>query len=118
MPAPSRGEAVRKRGGHHLVRVAEVAAAWLVGQGIDAAVAPALRFSRGARDSVGLTPGSRAANLARHLVIDPRGTPPARAPVVVLDDIVTTGATAAACARVLEAAGHPVLLVLACAATV
>ncbi|SDD21759.1 hypothetical protein SAMN05216174_108249 [Actinokineospora iranica] len=99
-----------------MARVAVHAARHLAANGVPAAVAPALRLTRGARDSVGLSPAGRAANLARHLAVDPAGVPPPGTPVLVLDDVVTTGATAAACARALAAAGHPVLAVLACTA--
>ncbi|GAA3017045.1 ComF family protein [Actinokineospora globicatena] len=118
VPAPSRRVAVRRRGGHHMVRVAEVVAGRLALAGVPARVAPVLRLRGRARDSVGLTVHARQRNLAENLCLAAAGVPPAGAPVLVLDDVVTTGSTAAACTRVLRRGGLSVLAVLACAATV
>ncbi|WP_018682332.1 ComF family protein [Actinokineospora enzanensis] len=118
VPAPSSKAAARRRGGHHMARVAAVVADNLTGSGLVAGTTQALGFASRAKDSVGLGPAERAANLARHLVVAPTGLPPPGTPLLVLDDVVTTGATAAACARALGTAGYPVLAVLVCAATV
>ncbi|WP_236789221.1 ComF family protein [Amycolatopsis sp. GM8] len=112
VPAPSRRVASRVRGGPHLRRLAGACAAGLAGSGRPAAVAPALRLGAGARDAVGLSREQRAANLAGRLRLDPRGVPPPGTPVILLDDVITTGATAAACTHTLTAAGFPVRLIL------
>lgn len=112
VPVPSRRAASRVRGGPHLLRLARACAAELAAAGCTAAVAPALRLGRGARDAVGLDHDQRAANLAGRIRLDSRGLPPAATPVVLLDDVITTGATAAACTRVLHEGGFPVTAVL------
>ncbi|WP_422647066.1 ComF family protein [Actinoalloteichus caeruleus] len=105
VPAPSRPAAVRRRGGSHVLRLAEVAAAGLRAGGLAVGVADGLRLGPGARDSVGLPPAERLANLAGRVVVRPRRLPPRGAEVVVLDDVVTSGATAAQSVRSLLDAG-------------
>lgn len=112
VPAPSRRVASRGRGGPHLTRLARACAAALAAAGHAAAVAPALRLGPGARDAVGLDREQRAANLAGRIRLDARGLPPPATPVVLLDDVITTGATAAACTRVLHEGGFAVTAVL------
>ncbi|GAA4844526.1 hypothetical protein GCM10023201_39440 [Actinomycetospora corticicola] len=108
VPAPSRPGAARARGGDHMLRLARAVAA-----GGDHVALPALALSWRARDSVGLDARARAANLAAHLRVRPGLRPPTGRPaVVLLDDVLTTGATALACSRALAAAGLPVDLVL------
>ncbi|HEX4705148.1 MAG TPA: ComF family protein [Pseudonocardiaceae bacterium] len=117
VPAPSRRRVARMRGGSHLHALARSAAAALAAHGRSAAVAPALRLASGAQDSAGLSAADRIANLAGRVRFHPPGAPPPRTPVVLLDDVVTTGATAAACVRELTAAGHPVGVILTLTAT-
>lgn len=105
VPAPSRPAAARQRGGQHML---------LVARHTGAVVRPVLRLDRRVRDSVGLDRAQRTANLAgrmRCAPIEP-GTE-----VVVVDDVITTGATAVACADVLKKAGAKVTAVLALTAT-
>jgi predicted amidophosphoribosyltransferase len=101
------------RGGPHMRRLAEHCAAALAVAGQPAAVAPALRLAAGARDAVGLDAARRAANLAGHVLPDLAGAPPAGSAVVLLDDVLTTGATAAACIRALASIDVRVAAVLA-----
>ena len=112
VPAPSRPSASRVRGGPHVERLAEAAASVLATRGFDVAVAPALELAGSARDAVGLGHAQRAANLAGRLRFRHAGRPPPGFPVVVLDDVVTTGATAAACVHALAAEGIAVSAVL------
>jgi predicted amidophosphoribosyltransferase len=105
VPVPSRRAAARRRGGQHMLLVAEH---------IGAPVWPVLRLDRRAKDSVGLDPAARAANLSGRVscaAVD-RG-----AEVILLDDVITTGATAAACCSALAQAGANVKGVLALTAT-
>jgi predicted amidophosphoribosyltransferase len=91
-----------------MAAVARACAAGLVRSGRAAAVAPVLRLSGRARDSVGLDPDARVMNLRGRL------TCVGRVPreVVLLDDVITTGATAAACVAALREAGAEVTTVL------
>ncbi|QFZ24837.1 ComF family protein [Saccharothrix syringae] len=104
VPAPSRSSAARARGGSHVLRMARASGF---------PVAPALAFAKGVRDSIGLDAGSRRLNLAGRVRIVPGGLPPPGTPVVLLDDVVTTGSTARACISVLKSGGFRVSGVLA-----
>lgn len=112
VPAPSRAAQARRRGGDHVRRLADVAARELAAAGRAAAVAPALRLSFGVRDSVGLDAAARAANLAGRVRVRRSGSPPPGTGVVLVDDVLTTGATVDECVRALGRAGLPTLAVL------
>ncbi|MEU4251757.1 ComF family protein [Amycolatopsis sp. NPDC026612] len=112
VPAPSRPSAARVRGGPHIERLANTAAGVLAARGIEVVVAPALELAGAARDAVGLGREQRMANLAGRLRFREAGRPSPGCHIVVLDDVVTTGATAAACTTALAAAGFTVSAVL------
>lgn len=105
VPAPSRRPAARARGGQHVLRLARHCAAALAANGEPVAVAPALELDSRARDAVGLDRAQRAANLSGRLRLRSEGAPAPGTPVVLLDDVVTTGATVSACAAALSAGG-------------
>jgi predicted amidophosphoribosyltransferase len=100
------------RGGPHVERLADAAAGVLAAWGFEVAVAPALELAGGVRDAVGLDRAERVANLAGRLRFRQSARPPPGFPIVVLDDVVTTGATAAACVQALAAEGFAVAAVL------
>jgi predicted amidophosphoribosyltransferase len=110
VPAPTRRSAARRRGGDPVTRIARAATA---GQaGVD--VVQALRLRALVRDSVGLSGADRQRNIAGRVKL----TKPVKrlaGDVLVVDDIVTTGATAAESVRVLHIAGAHVAGVLAIA---
>nr|PZN01391.1 MAG: amidophosphoribosyltransferase [Thermocrispum agreste] len=112
VPVPSTKAAARMRGGQHVLRLAEACAAELASAGVPTAVAPALRLTSGVRDAVGLDAVARAANLAGRMRVVRDGCPAAGTEVVVLDDVLTTGATAAEAVRVLDKAKVVVAAVL------
>jgi predicted amidophosphoribosyltransferase len=101
VPAPSRPAAARARGGDHVVRLCRALAAGRPG----VRMARPLRLARRARDSVGLDAVQRAQNLSGRLRVRPAALPPAGAIVVLVDDVVTTGATLRACRTALAEVG-------------
>lgn len=119
VPVPSRRSARRARGGDPLRLATRRVAAHLRSRGIPATVWPGLCHARDVRDQVGLGTDERVANLAGALVVRrQRGRPPPSAWVVVVDDVVTSGATAAEAVRALRAAGvAPAVVVALCAAS-
>jgi len=104
--------AVQARGGAHVLRLARRCAAELARAGRPAAVAPALALGRGAANSVGLDAEARKANLAGRVLVRREGLPPKGTPVVLLDDVITTGVTAAACTAALSGVGIAVTAVV------
>ncbi|HEX2901966.1 MAG TPA: hypothetical protein VHO01_00805 [Jatrophihabitans sp.] len=114
VPVPSRRAAARSRGGDHVVRLARA-----VSRQTGWPVVRPLRLTAAVADSAGLNPAERRANLsgrmaARAPVSTTLGSTPK---VILLDDIVTTGTTAAEASRALLAAGWPPVTLAAIAAT-
>lgn len=102
VPVPSRRAAARMRGGDHVLRLARA-----VGRQSGLAVRTPLRLSGPVLDSAGLNQAQRHRNLTGRM----RALPPDRwritstPRVILLDDIVTTGATVAEADRALRVAG-------------
>lgn len=122
VPVPSRPRTVRQRGHEPTLSVARIAAVQLNALGRPAVCVGLLRTRPGLADQAGLDAAARAVNLA--------GAFRAHAPalrrlagagrpvhVVVCDDVLTTGATAAEAQRALRAVGLRPLAVAAVAAT-
>jgi predicted amidophosphoribosyltransferase len=109
VPVPSSRSAIRQRGGDHLRRLTlEVA------RSNGMTVLPALRLPGRVRDSARLSAPQRAANLANRMSALPTS---GGWPVLIVDDIVTTGATLAEASRALLAAGWQVTGAAVIAAT-
>jgi predicted amidophosphoribosyltransferase len=107
VPVPSTRAATVRRGQDPMLRMARVAAARLRASGRAAAVLPALTHRRRVADQAGLGRGARAENLDGALAVRASSARLlAERPVVLLDDVMTSGATLAEAARALRAAGN------------
>ncbi|MFN8077217.1 MAG: ComF family protein [Kineosporiaceae bacterium] len=114
VPVPSSRAATRARGEDVVLGLARTAAGLLSApSGPRPRVVPALRQRRGVADQAGLGRTARQRNVAGAFVV--RGRPPALA--LVVDDVLTTGASAAAAVHALHAAGTAVLGACAVSAT-
>jgi predicted amidophosphoribosyltransferase len=110
VPAPTRRWAATRRGGDPVTRVAVAATSRHGG----VTVVQALRTRALVADSVGLSSADRQSNIAgRVKVVRPLSKTAGE--VLVVDDVVTTGATARESVRVLQTAGAAVVAVLAVA---
>ncbi|WP_338677053.1 ComF family protein [Streptomyces sp. SCSIO 30461] len=105
VPVPSARHAVRARGQDAARRVAAAAACALRHGGVPARVLPVLRQCRPVADQSGLTARLRLANMAGALGVVPGAERLLEGRTAVLvDDLVTTGASLAEAARALRAA--------------
>jgi predicted amidophosphoribosyltransferase len=116
VPVPSSAAARRARGADVTAALARAARADLRRRGLVVGVRPALYQRRRVADQAGLGAGARRANLAGALGVRRTSRSRLRTAVVVLvDDIVTTGATAAeACAVLAEQGARVVGVAAAC----
>lgn len=102
VPVPSDPRSVRARGHDHARRLAGRAARQLRAEGVSASAVALLASGRVVADQAGLGAAGRAANLEGALHARRRLD---GLTVVVVDDVVTTGASLTEAARALSAAG-------------
>lgn len=111
VPAPSARRSSRARGRRPVAELAAVATRRDL-------VVDGLRLTRAVQDQAGLHARARAENLAGAMGLDPRLAAALRGvPCILVDDVVTTGATLQEGARVLRAHGAGPVLAVTLAAT-
>lgn len=116
VPVPSHPAVVRGRGQDPLLRLTQHAAAELRRWGTAATVCPALRVVARPGDQAGLDARQRAANVAgRFRVKDHVGRD--GGPILLVDDVITTGATLREAQRALEEDDLPPFAAATVAAT-
>ncbi len=117
VPIPSRAAGTRARG---RFPVADLMQLVLAGGGPGRALrgVQALRYVRSVRDQAGLNHEDRARNVAGAMRVSTRPCSSlGGVPIVLIDDIVTTGSTVAEAARAVRAAGAGPVLAVVLAAT-
>lgn len=117
VPVPSATATRRERGHDPVGAMAATAASYLRATGLQVDVRAVLRQGRKVSDQSGLDVDARQANLSGALAVRRPALVQGRR-VVIVDDIVTTGATAAEAARALSAAGAVVIGIACVAGTV
>lgn len=116
VPVPTSRRSKRARGSDLVDELGRAAADLLRAIGVDVDVRQALTYARSTADQAGLTASERADNLDGAFRLRTARDLDA-GDVVVIDDILTTGATVAEALRVLVAAGHEPIGVAVVAAT-
>ncbi|MBA3265401.1 MAG: ComF family protein [Nocardioidaceae bacterium] len=116
VPAPSSRRTVIGRGHDPLLRMTKECAKALRAAAVRTSVRPVLAAARQTRDQSGLTARERAENLAGAFCVKSGRRLDGQA-LVVVDDIITTGATASEACRVVGGVGGEVLGVAVVAAT-
>lgn len=117
VPAPSTPASRRRRGGNLVDALAAAVVGGLVDGAVPAEIGRVLRRARGG-DQVGLGARERARNLSGRLWVPGRcvGAVAGRR-VLLVDDVLTTGATFSAARSALERAGGAVVAALTLAST-
>jgi predicted amidophosphoribosyltransferase len=101
IPIPSSSKNYRKRGYHHILKLTAA-----LEKRIPEAKSACLLRSVGDRDDqASLTPAERLTNLEGAFSVDLRGFSPGGSPIVLVDDVITSGATVHAAQKALEEAG-------------
>lgn len=117
VPVPSARPNVRRRGDRPLQDLAR-RSVQAVPPAIRPPVVPALRLARTVADQAGLHSAARSENLRGAMVVAPTAAPSVQGVrCVVVDDVITTGATLAEAARALRVAGAAEVLAATVAAT-
>ncbi|POM27004.1 DNA utilization protein GntX [Actinomadura rubteroloni] len=114
VPIPSARRAVRRRGDDPMLNITRTAVRTLTNEGLAFVLTTALKQARPVADQAALTRTERIANLKGALAAT---RPLDGARVIVVDDIVTTGATLTEAVRTLRRAGAHVLAAATIAAT-
>lgn len=104
VPIPSSAKNYRKRGYQHILKLTAALEKRLPG-----ARSAALLSSVGDRsDQTSLSPSDRLTNLEGAFSVDLRGFSPSESPIVLVDDVITSGATIQAASQALTDAGMTV----------